>query len=55
VNLAKKCVFVEKDLKKSHGFAGGGSRQFNRFLAELTARADSQVAGAANSITSIQN
>ena len=28
-------------------FSGGGSRQFNHFLAELTARADSQVAGAA--------
>ena len=37
------------------GFAGGGSRQFNHFHAELTARADSQAAGAANSITSMQN
>ena len=37
------------------GFAGGGSRQFNHFYAELTARADSQVAGATVSITSLQN
>ena len=28
-------------------FAGGGSHQFNHFLAELTARANSQAAGAA--------
>jgi len=34
VNLAKKCVFVEKDLKN---------------------HTDSQAAGAANSITSMQN
>ena len=32
--------FFGKSFEKSHGFAGGGSRRFNRFLAELTARAD---------------
>jgi len=56
VNLTKKCVFAEKELIFfTSGFAGGGSRQFNHFHAELTARADSQVAGATVSITSLQN
>ena len=35
------CVFAGNGLDFfTNGFAGGGSRQFNRFLAELTARAD---------------
>jgi len=32
--------FFGKSFEKSHGFAGGESRQFNHFLAELTVRAD---------------
>ena len=36
VNLTKKCVFVGKRFEKSHGFAGGGSHQFNHFHTELT-------------------
>jgi len=56
VNLTKKCVFAEKVwIFFTSRFAGGGSRQFNHFHAELTARADSQAAGAANSIVSLQN
>jgi len=56
VNLTKKCVFAEKVwFFFTNGFAGGGSHQFNHFHAELTARPDSQVAGAANSIISLQN
>ena len=34
----------------TNGFAGGGSRQFNHFYAELTARADLFVAKAAHGL-----
>ena len=33
--MQKNAFLQEKDLKKSHGFAGGGSQPFNHFLAEL--------------------